>query len=343
MTRLACIACALALVVLGWAMPAPAQKADARPGPFKVLIVQSYNPEFIWTHNVNIGIREALEGLPVTFEVFYMDAKRRPAPAQLRARTEEALRLIEKLAPDVVVTVDDVAQEYLVKPYLKSRASPQVIFCGVNAPLTKYEFPTSNVSGVRERWHYREGIALLKRLVPSLKTVAVLGDASETGLYVSEDLLAEKNQIGPYPLELVGVENVRTFQEWQRRVLYYQKHADALALTLYHTLSDERTGRTVPPDEVMAWTNAHNDKPTLGFFESSEEHGMLCGVLESGTEQGYLAGQMVRTLLMEGGDASSLPVRANTRGVIMVNVRTAEKLKLHLPYDIIEAAGVVLQ
>jgi hypothetical protein len=43
-------------------------------------------------------------------------------------------------------------------------------------------------------------------------------------------------------------------------------------------------------DEVMAWTNAANTKPILGFADIVKQHGALCGILESGHEQG-LAGR----------------------------------------------------
>ena len=48
-----------------------------------VLVVHSYNPEYIWTQQINQGLREALRGLEVELEFFYMDAKRGPDPERL--------------------------------------------------------------------------------------------------------------------------------------------------------------------------------------------------------------------------------------------------------------------
>jgi ABC-type uncharacterized transport system substrate-binding protein len=309
----------------------------------RVLIVQSYDPDYVWTQQINQGVLDGLQASGNVVEILYLDAKRAPEPEKLRAASIKILARIEALAPEVVIAVDDAAQVYLVAPRLKGRKTPQVVFCGVNAPLEKYGFPAENVSGVRERWHFRQGFALIKRMIPSVKRVAVLVEDSESGAYVIDDLWEDFQQNGPFALEVAGAEKIATFQQWRERVSYYQAHADVLAPGLYNTLLDKRSGQVTPPDEVMAWTNAENRKPTLGFSDVAKKHGVLCGILESGYEQGLLAGAMAREILTTGKDAGRLPVRINLKGVVMVNLKTAEKLALPVPFEIIEAAGEVLR
>jgi ABC-type uncharacterized transport system substrate-binding protein len=287
-------------------------------------------------------VRQALQGAKATLEIVYLDAKRDPDPERLRARAKALFERIVTEKPQVVIAADDAAQEYLVAPYLKGRAAPQVIFCGVNAPLAHYGFPAANVSGVRERWHFGEGFALLKRIDPKLRSVAVLFDDSETGGYLLNDL-REDAQAGPFALKLVGAEAIHTFQQWQRRVEYYQRRADALAFGLYHSLVDETTGQVVPAETVIAWSNAANRLPTLGFADFAKEHGMLCGVLGAGKEQGLLAGAMARQVLERGVKAGALPVRRNQKGEVLVNLKTAQRLGIDIPYAIIDAAGFVIK
>ena len=319
------------------ALPGFAEGAKPR-----ILVVHSYNAGYIWCGQINSGIDEALRGSGAIIDVLYMDAKRNPAPEALRHSAQQALQRIEQWRPQVVITVDDVAQQYLVVPHLLGGTSPQVIFCGVNAPIKKYGFPTANVSGVRERWHYRDGFSLLKRIAPQVKNVAFLVENSESGGYVLEDLQAERQAATALPLRITMAEKVHTFQQWQKLVLRAQHKADALALGLYNSLVDEKTGAVVSPDVVMAWTNSVNTKPTVGFSDIAKQHGLLCGVLESGHEQGFLAGGMAREVL-GGASAGTLPVRINTKGTVFVNLRTAKKLRAHVPYAIIEAAGEVAQ
>ena len=333
---LACLAC---LVLL--ALPARAAGADA-PQPARVLIVHSYDPGYIWTQQVNQGLSEALRGLEAELEHFYMDAKRRPDPERLRQSGLEALARIEATRPRLVIAVDDAAQEFLVAPHLKGRPAPQVIFCGINSAPTRYGYPASNVSGVRERWHFRDGFRLLKETVPQVKSAAFLADDSDTGRSVAEELRAEL-RAGPLAVRLTTVETVATYQQWQRRVQALCGGAGALAVGVYHSLTDEATGRVVPADQVAAWTAKACPKPSLGFYDATREHGQLCGVLESGQEQGWLAGTMAREVLTRGVSAGSLPIRVNRRGVLLLNLKTAQRLKVSVPYHLIESAGVLVR
>ncbi|GFK92586.1 hypothetical protein NNJEOMEG_00411 [Fundidesulfovibrio magnetotacticus] len=320
-------------------LPSPAFSESAGTGrPWRVFILHSYDAGYVWTRNVDQGLRAALVGLNVAFESFYLDAKRADAAVQARAG-KAAWERIRAFDPDVVVAADDAAQAWVVRPFLAGRERPQVIFCGVNAPPASYGYPASNVSGVRERFHFRESFELLRRLAPEARSVAFLTDDSDTGRSVAEDLAAH----APYALDLERVRTVRGFQAWKAEVAACQKTSDALALGVYHTLRDEATGRLVPPEEVMAWTNAENRLPTLGFADFTPDHGVLCGVLESAHEQGYLAGLMTREVLESGRAAGELPVRGNATGVVFVNLRAAERLRMTVPFEIIEAAGVVVE
>lgn len=311
--------------------------------PARVVVVHSYNPEYIWTQNISQGIQEALNGLKPDITTLYLDAKRQPEPEGLRQRAEEILQKIEALAPQVVIAADDAAQQYLVAPHLKGRAQPQVIFCGVNAPLKLYGFPASNISGVRERWHFRQGFALLKKIAPRLKTVAFLTDASESSAYVLDGLREEQRKAEPFALKLMAAEQIKTFQQWQRTVRSLQTRAGALAFGIYQSLQDERTGKVVPLETVIAWTRDANRLPSLGFADYAVGDGMLCGILESAHEQGQLAGQLARIVLEQGVAAGTLPVRVNQKGLVMLNLKTAERLGLIVPFEIISAAGLVLR
>lgn len=317
--------------------PSASGKASRR-----VFILHSYNPEYIWTQNINQGILESLRDLDVVYDYFYMDAKRRPDKASLDMAAKTALARIAGFSPDVVIAVDDVAQAYVVAPSLKGKSTPQVIFCGLNAPPSLYGFPASNVSGVRERWHFREGFALIKRILPSARTIAFLTDASESSDYVTQDMKDDLAQGGPFALELKHVDSLGSFQEWQRRIIAYQSDVDVVAFGIYHSLRDERTGKVVTPEEAAAWMQSANAKPTLGFADYALSD-VLCGVLEAGNEQGYLAGRMARQVMLDGAPAGELPMRINEKGVIMVNLRIAERLKADIPYEIIEAAGEVVK
>jgi len=317
------------------ASPAATQRAS-------ILVVQSYSKAYPWSLQLNLGLEEALKGTKVSIKTFYMNAKIHGDTASLTQKAKEAMEIIEREKPLVVVACDDAVQEYLVVPYLKGRTTPQVIFCGVNAPLAKYGYPAANVSGVHERLYVRETLGLLKEIDLEIKTAMLLTDGSETSAYVVDDMRNDLRRSGTFSVQIKSVSTVKTIQEWKREVLRTQTRTDALLIALYHTLVDERTGQVIPADEIMAWTSANNKLPTAGLVDFSVNHDLLCGVLESGHEQGYLAGGMVREVLA-GTPAGQLPVRLNKRGVIALNLKTAKRLNIAIPYHLIESAGSVVK
>lgn len=336
------------LTMLAWCAAFP-HAAPARTTLTQVCVVQSYHPEYVWCQNINEGIRAALRGAGAVIDVFYLDAKRSPSPESLRAAARGIAARIAELEPQVVITVDDAAQLYLAVPYLLGKGgdagtgSPQVVFCGVNAPLGSYGYPAPDATGVRERWHFREGFDLLRKIAPRIRNVAVLLDDSESAGYVLADMRDDMARNGPFALPLSDVAMLHTFQDWKRAVLSAQEHADAIALGLYHSLVDATTGKVVPAEAVRDWNLSVLRKPTLGFSDATHDHGHLCGILESGHEQGLLAGRMARHLVLRGGRAGDLPVTVNQQGLVFVNLKTAERLGLVIPYEIIKAAELVVQ
>ncbi|MHC1752438.1 ABC transporter substrate-binding protein [Humidesulfovibrio sp.] len=333
----------LFLIILCAGSPSFAQDSANTPQGPRVFVVHSYHPEYIWVRAISQGIKESLHSLKPRIDTFYLDAKHDLDPESLRAKAQGLIERIAADKPQVVIAVDDPAQIYLVEPHLKGRNAPQVIFCGVNAPLAKYGFPAPNISGVRERWHFREGFSLMREITPKARRVLFLTDESESSSYVLADLKEDRRMGGRFALPKVDTAQVGTFQQWQRKVLASQTQADILAMGVYLSLRDEQTGKVVPADSVNAWTQKANKLPTLGFADYVLGHGQLTGVIESGHEQGEVAGGMARQVLERGVAAGSLPVRVNQRGVVVVNLKTAERLGIVIPFAIIQAAGVVVQ
>lgn len=318
---------------------APRKAAQGLP---LVFLVHSYDADYAWSRGIGQGAAQALRG-HAELRTFHLDVRGSSDPGPVQQRLETVLAQIEAARPKAVIAADDAAQELLVVPHLKGRASPQVIFCGVNAPLARYGYPARNVSGVRSVWHFRQSFGLLHTIAPRARRVVFLTDASESSDHIVGDLATELRRGGPFgPLRVQTVRSA-TFQQWQRAVRSAQTAADALALGIYHAMRNERTGETVTPEQVMDWTNAANTLPSVGFSDYAIRHGQLCGVLGSAREQGELAGEMVRQTLERGLEAGRLRVRENRKGIVLINLRTAERLGVSIPFSLIEAAEVVVQ
>ncbi|MCP4105166.1 MAG: hypothetical protein GY749_06465 [Desulfobacteraceae bacterium] len=145
---------------------------------YKVLAVTSYHPEFLWQAGIITGITATLAE---TSEIKYihLDTKRNFKGGPDKAK--DAYALYQKWQPDGVIVSDDNAQTMFVIPYLREKVNTPVMFCGISAEPEEYGYPASNVSGILERLHYKESIAFLQQLVPSVKTVGGLMLDNVTG------------------------------------------------------------------------------------------------------------------------------------------------------------------
>jgi len=69
-----------------------------------------------------------------------MDAKWHKEPEEIAQKALEAKALIEAWRPDVVITADDDAAQYLIMPFYKHHPLP-FVFLQLNWTLTEDAFP----------------------------------------------------------------------------------------------------------------------------------------------------------------------------------------------------------
>jgi len=304
----------------------------------KVLVVHSYHPEYEWVAAVNRGLQMAILPSDAKVETFYMDTKRRTDKEWMEQAGQKALELIDEWQPDVVVTVDDDAQRF-VGSALAGRTKPAVVFCGVNGEPETYGYPAANVTGVLERLHFNESLAFLKSFYPKAKRTVLLTDYSSTSFAVIDYV----KSLPPGAIEVVDYITPVTFDQWQDAVLRYSKQVDVISVYVYHTVKQDAEAKiSMPPREVMAWTAEHCSVPILGFLVFSVDDGSLCGVLESGVEQGQLAGEMAVAIL-HGKRPDELPMVTGTRGQTMVNMKMAKKLGIEIPPAILKTIDVIVE
>jgi len=158
---------------------APVVHAKATP---KCLFVSSYNRGYPWSDGVERGLRSVLAG-KCELRQFDMDTKRKKSPEEKRAAAEAARALIEAWQPDVVITADDNAAKYLIKPFYRNATTP-FVFCGVNWTAKEYGFPYDNVTGIVE-------VAPIRPMLE--KAVEISGGTR--AMYVGANTLTERKNL----------------------------------------------------------------------------------------------------------------------------------------------------
>jgi len=307
--------------------------------PPTILVVYSYHADQ-QEHVVEMdqGIDEALAGVAYQRQSLYMDTKRNTSEAWKQAAGKKAVEMLTRFRPQVVITMDDNAQQYFAKNYAGQPGPPWFVFSGVNEEPSVYGFPAGNVTGVLERPHVPESIELLLKITPQVRNLLIMADKSET-----TDPLITYCKTLQLPVTVVGYAQPRTLEEWQATLEQYRGKIDAVGLYVARTVARSASDPTkVPEQELIRLINEQYHLPTVGFFDSAAESGVLCAVSVSMKEQGLAAGRIAKAIL-GGKRPTDFSVQPTDHGRIQLNLATAERLGIHIPYGIIARAEVVIR
>jgi ABC-type uncharacterized transport system substrate-binding protein len=271
----------------------------------------------------------------VVIKKLWMDAKRKSSKSEMEEMSLKIYGLARQFHPDLIFLGDDDAVNYIGNKFLD--ADVPVVFWGVNNTPVKYGLvdaanrPGHNVTGVYQSGYYRESLQLLKNIVPSIRTFAVLSDETATGRshYKEVEYLARK---GMLVLKLVETVSTNDFEHWKSKALELQKKVDAFFVAHYAGLKD-RAGNYVQPDDVAKWYTDHISIPEAVEIRGFVEQGMLCGADDSGYNQAFEAVAIAHDILSKGAQPATYPTRAPKRGALMVNVKRAQALGITLTKD----------
>lgn len=306
-----------------------------------ILIVHSYERDYAWVRDINIGLNRVLnESYRYQVRWHYLDTKRHPDDAHKRRAGMAARDLIVRTRPDVVIAIDDDAQQFVGRHVIRDPRI-RLVFAGVNREAADYGYQGApNVTGVLERIPLdavREALASSASLQAFARPVriAFLGDGSGS-------VSADRRQVLDFdwrPLRLASTAQVNSWPEWQASVLALGRDHDALVIANYRGLRRSRTDPTlVPPREVVAWTEQHCAAPLVSINGFYVEDGGMLAIGASPYEQGELAAQRALDIVLRHKRPRELPVVSSRQFVVGMRGSSMRAHALVLP-RVYEAAA----
>lgn len=308
-------------------------------GAGKVLIVQSYHQGYAWVDDIDNGIAKVLKNAGLQVKTFYMDTKRKTSEDWKVESGKLAMKEVESFKPDVLITVDDNAQKYFAMELAGQAGAPQVVFCGVNAEPADYGFPAENVTGIIERPHFAQSIEMYQKINPAAQKVIMISDDSITSINTQKFC-----QTVTVPLPVVAYENPTTFDQWKAAINAAKDKADVIIMFNYHTVKATADAtQSMPANEVIQWTIDNSKIPIMALLTFGVKDGALCGIAEDGREHGFLAASLAKKLIESNKKAGEIPISRTKQGVVMLNLKTAEKQQIKIPYAIIKSAQMIIK
>ena len=270
--------------------------------PTRVLVINSYHEGYSWTDGEVAGIRMVLGQDPENaLSVEYLDWRRLPT----QENRDAFLRLLEtrygKERPDLVLTTDNPALDFVLDNRNVLFAGIPVIFCGINDYQPSLLRGMKGITGVAEEIDPVGTIRLALQLHSHAKRVYIITDFTETGLAVRQAIS-----------EATGELSSRVVLEYSPDVTLGELMTTVSTLpsdtiVLAGPFVRDSAGTFVDFPQLADQLAAHTSLPVYGLYEQSLGHGIIGGILTSPQLEGSTAGQLAERVL--GGEAAdAIPV-----------------------------------
>jgi putative tryptophan/tyrosine transport system substrate-binding protein len=228
--------------------------------------------------------------------------------------------------PDVVVAITTpVAQAF------RAKMPSRLVFAAVTDPVSAgvvadMQSPGPNITGTSDAWPYRDQLLLIKEILPSVRTIAVLYNPGEAASQFGI------REIRRYAAELglkIDEVAVNTVAEVGTAARIAAPRADALFLSSDNTVIG---GAAAAVSAAIA-----AKKPLFVGDSGTVRKGGLAAVSVGYAQLGKATGRLVTEFL---GGKNNLPVVVGHGDAVYVNQRAAELIGLKIPESVRARATV---
>ena len=323
--------------------------------PKTLFLVHSYDKKFSWTQEIIDGIESTLDssGLEFKYHHEYMNAYTENTSSKMSAQSSRILGIIREQKPDMIVTTDDDALEYIGLKISSEKdpkiAKTPVFFNGINSDpksLTQYKNidslkkPGHRITGVFQKSYIQQSFFLLKKMNPDIKTFAVFSDITTTGKALLSYI--DKLDKTSLPLKRVGTLESQKFSDWKEYIKKIKSEADVIFVTSANYVVDENQGQ-VNQSDIFKWIHQQAQIPVVGSWAFQIKHGAFFSATDDGRNQGKLLAEKIISYL-RGTKIGDIPINAPQLGVPALNAAAQKHLRFNVPFKqlgLIKKIGLV--
>ena len=274
------------------------------------------------------GIKEGMKDNGVELVFQFADLASLPTD-ELNAAADKAAAVAHAAKPDLIILLDDVTVQYL-----SSRIEDiPVVFAWIFSNPKSLGLPKKNVTGVVRRSYAGDIFATMAKLNGS-KTVSLISKTSQSMAGVRQYILAGADQLeAASGVKVKEMYLVNTFEEWESTVKNFKEDFIYLA----DTSRIIKEGKELLREETTRWTVDHATVPVVGAAEVDVEAGALFAIVTSEKAIGEKAAELALKIFA-GTVPADIPYASSEKGKLVINVKTAEKYQMDIPYEILSAA-----
>ncbi len=288
--------------------------------PKKIVIVHSYHESVSGVITKNENLLPILSKNNILYDIIYLDTRRVQDEAKRLEISNNAYNKILEIRPDLVITFDDNAMKYLVKPYLKNSDIP-IIFGGIDWDASVYELPYKNTTG----------IVSVDLVEPLIQHLGSLNSGDQVAWLGYEDLTSRKT-IKAYK-DILGLNidhyYVMSNSEFKSQFLKIQNEYDILLISGSVT--------NIPDWDILSIKEFINNNIKIPTGTVNREVFDLSVILitKSKYELGNWIGNTAVQIL-QGVDVSDIDITHTMEANLYLNFELAEQLDISFPAKLIK-------
>ncbi|AFL69462.1 sensor histidine kinase [Sulfurospirillum barnesii] len=216
----------------------------------KILIINSYHKGFQWSDDVLHGMEEVFYKHPeITMNILYMDSKRINSKEYYEKLRELYKLQLKNQKHDLIVAVDKFAYDFLIEYYHELFTDEPILFTGLEQFDLKEIHEKGledRIYGVMERRAIGETIPLMAKMMPKLKKITIINDASANG-DDSEPFIREAMEEYKESLEIEYIRQ-STLEELEKRFSTPNKEEAIFYIRFYN----DRYGNLYKNNQIAA-------------------------------------------------------------------------------------------
>ncbi len=316
----------------------------------KIFILHSYEKDHVCGQPQEDGFLNALSGVPIDLETFYMDTKRNPENQENKAKA--AIEKIHKFQPDIILTIDDNAFKLVGLKFFdftfQGKTKPvTIIFCGLNGQPESYskiapflnsrQKPGHNITGVYEKLHVLDAIRIHNQVFAEAKEIRVIVDStSPTGRAITRQIQLElENQNITWSMKIVA-----NWEEYKHEIESANQEKQIGAIYPVALQLKDKNGLTYTAPDILKWTIENSKKPELALNYAFSKLGLFGGAAVDFMKMGNQAGKMALKTL-EGKSPGELQIENAEDFALAFNIKRAQQLNVQIPEEILAASDII--